>query len=162
MRLEILMFFNMFILKEMILNGYEWFRLRIWVMSWSWNSFELKFITFLMWFYVTEPFKFFSMRWTVLKCPKNSQSDGKFWKFLVGKMILGRIGVAWTWPIDQKRIPWTFRRTCGFQFYSIPLFYSLFLLLGRNRFPKNPWADCIFGIRWIINWSEYILGLVSL
>lgn len=85
MRLEILMFFNMFILKEMILNGYEWFRLRIWVMSWSWNSFELKFITFLMWFYVTEPFKFFSMRWTVLKCPKNSQSDGKFWKFLVGK-----------------------------------------------------------------------------
>ena len=96
MRLEILMFFNMFVLKGMILNGYEWFRLRILVMSWFWNSFGLKFgfMTFFMWFYVIEPFKFFSMRWTVLKCPKNSQSDGKFWNFLVRKTILGRIGVA--------------------------------------------------------------------
>jgi len=86
--------FNMFVLKGMILNGYEWFRLRILVMSWSWNSFGFKFMKFFMWFYVIEPFKFFSMRWTVLKCPKNSQSDGKFWNFLVRKTILGRIGVA--------------------------------------------------------------------
>ena len=109
MRLKILMFFNMFVekSKEMILNGYEWLRLRILVMSWSWNSFELKCMTFFMWFYVTEPFKFFSMRWTVFKCPKNSQSDGKFWNFLGEKNDIGldwnRVNVAhWseTYPVN--------------------------------------------------------------
>ena len=64
-------------------------------------------MTFLMWFYVIEPFKFFSIRWTVLKCPKNSQSDGKFWNFLGEKNDIGldwnRVNVAhWseTYPVN--------------------------------------------------------------
>ena len=122
MRLEILMFFNMFVekSKEMILNGYEWFWLRNLVMSWSWNSFGLKFMTFLMWFYVIEPFKFFSIRWTVLKCPKNSQSDGKFWNFLGEKNDIG-LESHERGSLIRNVSREHFRGTCGFKFsYFIP------------------------------------------
>lgn len=78
-------------------NDFEWLRMisityfgYVMILKFLW----IKIYDIFMWFYVIEPFKFFSMRWTVLKCPKNSQSDGKFWNFLVRKTILGRIGVA--------------------------------------------------------------------